>query len=234
MSPDLDRDGDSDLVLASSDSEGDGVRVLLGDGAGSFQLLGEDPGYEWPPLTALATPDLDGDGQPDLVGVDCTTPKTGQRLSTYRSRGDGTFDELPAMPIGMGTLCPMVSTLRTTGDADGVLVIRGSEVRVLWPAGEGTLRETLAIRSPGQLSSVAVGDLDEDGADDFVVRDEDAHYRLRCRVRWSFRPQLAHSLRYRPRVQVVRRGTLTETGTWTSSSRVTSCATMARGRSSLR
>ncbi len=60
---DMDGSGAADIVLAGS---GQGIRILLNDGTGTFQLSGESPtGVTWIDFAAIG--DLDGQLGPDLV-----------------------------------------------------------------------------------------------------------------------------------------------------------------------
>src|SRR5205814_1356754 len=81
---DFNGDGKGDIAVGEA---GESLRVLLGNGDGTFQLAFTYQGAFHPNPTALAVGDFNGDGKPDLVVED-----SGNGLLTILlGNGDGTF-----------------------------------------------------------------------------------------------------------------------------------------------
>jgi hypothetical protein len=87
--------GDGDLDLVGS-SDGDGLRVFLGNGAGGWTPVPEHPARNGG-FSGIALGDIDEDGKMDIVvgspGVEATTP-TG--IQVYRGDGTGRFTDISA------------------------------------------------------------------------------------------------------------------------------------------
>jgi hypothetical protein len=97
LAVDLDGDGLDDVVVGGVD----GLRIFLGQGGASFKegtAVSLAPRY----LGAVATADLDGDGNADLVVYAApkygATDQTG-RLQILLGKGDGTFSAMPAQTV---------------------------------------------------------------------------------------------------------------------------------------
>ena len=126
-SADFDDDGIADVVFTC---EVDEVRVLLGNGDGTFDALGAFTVASQP--VAVSAGDFDDDGLPDIaVGV---TDQSG--LTVWLGDGDGTFTEDVDSPYGAGT-----DELRMQPQGG-------------WPTGS---------------APIATGDLDGDGCDDIAA-----------------------------------------------------------------
>ncbi len=168
----LNRDGQPDLVVTSYtqffDNEGNYTQqnflnVLIGQGDGSFGdggffYLGED----------LATPqvalgDVTGDGHLDVVTTEMYTG-----LGVWLGNGDGTVQARRYAGFASGG--PLrVADLSGDGNAD---IVMGRYTRL--SNGDGTFRaqQLVAPGIPyGQPTSVAVADMNRDGAPDLVVAD---------------------------------------------------------------
>ncbi len=137
---------------------------------GSIQLAAEPPADLFLPRVfdsggpsiAMASADLDGDGDPDLATVN-----QNNTLGVLRNQGDATFASLERYRPG-GALGGSIALgdLDGDGDADGV-VTAGSGFLVLRNLSDGTLADH------GQYAfgagTVAIGDVDKDGDSDLTV-----------------------------------------------------------------
>lgn len=180
-SGDLDRDGDLDLAISSTDV---GLRLFVNDGAGQFSPMAIDLGpLEGAQVFNTAIVDLDGDGFRDLV------------LATY---GDGNWI-IPGTATGFGTPARVANTQdsRLTMamsfadvNRDGALDMafgnwasgwyrrvpgEESRNRVIWNTG-GALPEALdgaeftALPGiPGETLTMLFSDVDRDGWADLLV-----------------------------------------------------------------
>lgn len=163
---DFDRDGDSDLAMASLDS----VRVLLGDGVGGFGAATNFPTGEY--SRSVAVGDFDGNGDPDLA--------VGGFGDVSVLLGDGSGGFGPAGDFGTGSIPTSVAVGDFDGDADADLAVTRSRSRVAGedvgsdavsvllnnrpPTAADDVYETaedtpLAVAAPGVLSN----DTDPDG-----------------------------------------------------------------------
>ncbi|MEM8848460.1 MAG: FG-GAP-like repeat-containing protein [Pseudomonadota bacterium] len=177
-SGDIDRDGDLDLVIASTE---EGLYLYENDGKGQFQRIEADLG----PLADLylfnaVLADLDDDGFPDLF------------LSSYLDGNfvwrnvDGAFGPAPPQRVGspedaMLAMAISVADPDRDGDLDVALGnwaagwyrrIPGEESRnrILWNDG-GLLGATSTDLPglPGETLSILFSDIDADGAADLLI-----------------------------------------------------------------
>jgi hypothetical protein len=167
---DLNRDGSADLVTTHSNS----VSVLRNRGDGSFARpvdygVGRSGrGGGWRPV---ATADLNGDGAPDLI----TPNDKDTTVSVLLNRGDGTFLSRRDYVTGPHPGSLAVGDLNGDRRMDVATTVQLSNevggVSVLLDKGDGTLRRG-RIKRVGSNSSVAIGDLNQDGAADLAVVSE--------------------------------------------------------------
>ena len=152
---DFDNEGAIDLALGA----GNAVTIFAGVDAG----LVRGTSYAIDSPAAIATADLDFDGNLDLVVTSSTSPS----VSILRGRGDGTFDA-PAQQAGQS---PATSVF--VGDLDGDEVpdvaAAGRTAVIMLGLGDGTLEPYQALAAPGGLRAVAGDDLDSDGMIDLVL-----------------------------------------------------------------
>ncbi|WP_147114483.1 FG-GAP-like repeat-containing protein [Tateyamaria sp. syn59] len=176
-SGDIDRDGDIDLVVASTRV---GLYIYDNDGAGHFAARTDDLGFvaELPVFNAVLA-DVDNDGWQDLI------------LATYLSgnyliRNElGQFDiagavRLPAPPEAILTMSMTLADADRDGDLDIALgqwaagwyrEIPGEESRnhILWNDGGIFDRLTALPGVPGETLSILFSDIDGSGTADLLV-----------------------------------------------------------------
>ena len=167
LQTDWDRDGKADLVVG----EASGLRVLFGDGSGSFV----GAGGEFIPLTgrflSMALADMTGDGKTDVVAA------------SFDGRTVVVLTHNPVVPRAVHTQGPFVLGFSPQGVAAGDLDLDGRPdavvasslgVSVLLNTGSGYLGSPVTYSMlPGNISfsarSVALGHLNADPYLDLVV-----------------------------------------------------------------
>ena len=167
----VDTNGDGQLDIVTPERLG--VQVLVGHGDGTFSV------GEVAPLMGLLADikpaNLDGDGVADLLVADAT-PVT-QRIVALRGRGDGTFDESGAGPVGYGPEAVMAGDLDNDGRDDAVSVDSFSafnapptfSITVLLGDGQGGFRPPATYPTGDGPVSGELADFDDDGALDVAV-----------------------------------------------------------------
>jgi RHS repeat-associated protein len=159
-----DFNGDGKLDLATANSDGNSVSVLLGNGDGTFKapvLYAVDSR----PI-AITAVDLNGDGKVDLV----TSNFIGQSVSVLLGNGDGTFKT--SVNYGAGVYNPAyVATGDFNGDGKPDLAVQGNgspSVGILLNKGDGTFGTATLNTVTGPGSWLVTGDVNGDGKMDVV------------------------------------------------------------------
>ncbi len=160
-----DFNGDGRLDLATAATGGDTVRVLLGNGDGTFQstqsvVLADSVG-------SLTTGDFNGDGVTDFVVASFAYPSN--TVSVLLGNGDGTFQT--EQPLAAGVTLPSAPGPDFNGDGIGDMIavdLNSQAVTVQLGNGDGTFVD------PGQLATTPhaapiLADSNGDGTDDVLV-----------------------------------------------------------------
>ncbi len=178
---DVDGDGDVDVIVASRSSsytpgtEDGTVSVFLGNGSGSFTLIGNtDVGSNVSP-TSVAAGYFDADGNLDAI-VGSTA--LGSQLLFLKGNGDGTF----AAPVSVTTPHDIGRIVVDDVNGDGKLDVLAARefsdssehVSVILGNGNGTFAPatTITLTDGGNSSdvrSMRVADLDENGTLDLIA-----------------------------------------------------------------
>ncbi|WP_437737213.1 FG-GAP repeat domain-containing protein [Sorangium sp. So ce1335] len=156
---DLDGDGELDLAGGQQDAELQSTAVIRNEGGGTFTTpvtVANTGAY------AIATGDLDADGNQDLVGVLYTS------LSLLLGAGDATTFSRQDFTYEASLLSPVVTDFDGDGDRDDVLVLQGDSVQVLIGEGEAFLPDP-AIEIGSELLSLNVADMNGDAHPDLLV-----------------------------------------------------------------
>jgi hypothetical protein len=167
---DVNGDGHPDLVVSSANVEfslGDEkIRVLLGNGDGSFQTIANpDTGVY---LSSVAVADVNGDGKPDLVLTNSSLSGT---VGVLLGNGDGSFQDRQSVLAGVYASSLVVADVNGDGRPDLVLSDDQS-VSVLLGNGDGTFQAPQTVMTGTGLTVEAVADLTGDGKLDLVVLDQ--------------------------------------------------------------
>jgi hypothetical protein len=177
----LNGDGKLDLVMASglalTNSSSTTVTVLLGNGNGTFQSPRTAAGFVNAVDAKLA--DFNGDGKLDMVVVNGSSlnssglPQSGAGISIALGNGDGTF-QAPIL-LSSGTRPARAFVADVNGDhKPDILVITqdsnfNSVIAVFLNAGGGAFAPPSFLATDTDPSSVAIGDLNNDGNPDLLI-----------------------------------------------------------------
>ena len=163
---DLDGAGGPDLVVAT---QSPGVKSFINEGGGDFSV-GEVTNFtQGFPANAIATGDLNSDGEQDVVASTINS-----RVLVLLGDGDGGF-----VQQGSGTTIASPGTALAIGDfeADGdedVAVVRRAQnsVSILTNAGNGSLSQTSTRPVGGDPREIVGADFDGDGNSDLAVSNQ--------------------------------------------------------------
>lgn len=167
---DLDGDGDQDIV--SANSRGNNLTVFFQQAPGSFASppLALADAFATNMVRAVATGDLDGDGDQDLV----LASRTGS-LAVFFQQSPGSFAS-PPLAIGAGVFTPphvsdsvAVADLDGDGDLDIVSADELGPLVVFFQQSPGSFDLNPTLVGSLRSSVVAAADFDGDGDQDLVM-----------------------------------------------------------------
>jgi hypothetical protein len=177
---DFNSDGQLDLAVFDAGAFVNGtVRILLGNGDGSFQAtqsydIGFRPG-------SVVVGDFDNDGHLDLAVEGLSGVDEGEKwmMSLLLGKGDGSFQAAQSYDIGPQPTCLIVGDFNRDGNLDLALAHPGSSsnapgtLSVLLGKGNGTFQPAQGYEAGYNPRSVTVGDFNGDGFQDLAVAGED-------------------------------------------------------------
>ena len=159
-----DFNGDGKMDLATADSSGNSVTILLGNGDGTFQApttysVGNGP-------TALIAADFNGDGKLDLAVVN----DNANTVSILLGNGDGTFQSAQDYAVGSGPRSIVAADFNGDGQVDlAISNISSNTVSILLGNGNGTFQPAMNVAAGTTPIGIASGDLNGDGKADLVL-----------------------------------------------------------------
>lgn len=166
---DFNGDGKLDVAIANggTGSTNSTVSIFLGNGDGTFQLLGTQPTVGIYPLW-LAVADLNQDGKLDLVVGNSGNSGPGS-VSVLIGNGDGTFQPTTYPPLAASLSALVVADFSGDGIPDIAVSEIGGAVDVYSNNGDGTFglpAKSFAGATPFYL---AASDLNSAGAADLIA-----------------------------------------------------------------
>jgi len=165
---DFNRDGKPDVAaLVSGDAAPGGggyVAILLGNGDGTLTQYSNVDLLGYP--SAIAAADVNGDGCPDLI-VLYQQQDLSPAMGVLLGRCDGTFRQLPPVPIDSGAISLLVNAF--DGGYPGIVLSHASGLTFLAGNGDGTFQAEAAFETGQPAQGLALADLNGDSVPDLAV-----------------------------------------------------------------
>ncbi len=154
--------GDGNTSLITADNAGSGLFLFFVNNDGTvqspeLQMIGSRP-------SAVATADLNGDRQPDIVITDADAGTVTVKLASGKAR----FSNPTVYPAGPQPGALAIADLNGDGKPD-VMAADLNGLDVLLGQGGGTLGAVNTVPAAGALTSVTVADFNSDGRPDIAA-----------------------------------------------------------------
>ncbi|RXH55936.1 EF hand domain/PKD domain protein [Granulicella sibirica] len=160
---DFNGDGKADIAVPTQGSET--VKILLGNGDGTFALSSSAASVGKTPFVVV-TGDLNNDGRPDLAVANFNS----NTVTILLGNGDGTFKASTPIATGNNPLALSLGDFNADGKLDLAIPNFGDgTISVLLGKGDGTFGPASTIAVGKSPYSVAVGDFNGDGKLDIAV-----------------------------------------------------------------
>ncbi len=161
VAEDFNSDGYPDLMV--SNSAGDSLTYLAGNGDGSFMApvtmkTGREP-------MSLATGDFNGDGLPDVA----VSSYGDGEVSIILSQKDGMFRKKTSVAVGRLPIALASGDFNNDKIADLAVTLRFDKLLILLGVGDGTFKLAESYQASGTPAYMAVGDFDNDKNMDIAV-----------------------------------------------------------------
>jgi hypothetical protein len=161
---DFNSDGEEDIIHTHTGRWANDVSLHLGNGDGSFVLLGRTTTGQNPLWVAVG--DVDADGHTDAVTADFEA----NSVTVLRGRGDATFDDGRHYPVGTNPRDVVVGDLDRDGRDDVVSVNGGDDtISVLLARPNGSLVPAVDYPVGDDPDNVALADFDGDDVLDLAI-----------------------------------------------------------------
>jgi hypothetical protein len=176
---DFNGDGKQDLAVTNAGTPGvnSTVSVLLGNGDGTFQPavsynVQVDP-------TSVTVGDFNGDGNPDLAVANAGSKGGQGSVSVLLGNGDGTFQAAVNRTVGANLLSIAAADFDGNGKLDLAVISGGtvgsaSGLSIFLGTGGGQFNPPVNYEFGNVADSVAVADLNGDGAPDVAITSANA------------------------------------------------------------
>src|SRR5262245_2256046 len=179
---DCDADGDTALAVVDSSLGGlpNTVSILQCDGTGRLARTASVVVGTY--TQAISVGDLDSDGAMDLAVVNAGAPPLAGWVSVLIGNGLGGFSNVRDIPVGIFPKSITLGDFDSDGDADLAVTNRGpycnqapdpGSVSILLGDGRGEFARGADVQVGYCPVAIAGADLNNDGATDFVVANED-------------------------------------------------------------
>jgi hypothetical protein len=173
---DLDGDGQIDLVVGTAtNTGGDEIAVLLGNGDGTFVLSDTYPTGDF--VTAVVLFDANGDGKLDLAVATSNT----YWVSVFRGEGDGHFTDRVDYPLGGVASDLAVADINEDDHPDLIVSTFGNSASfaTLTGIGDGSFNDPVTHDTNNAITwELVVADFNRDGHMDVAVSDTSGRVQL--------------------------------------------------------
>src|SRR4030095_11060278 len=171
---DMNQDGADDIL--TTNTEGNNVTVLLGNGKGGFD---EGPGSPYPCGDApfgIAAGDINADGRPDLAIINSpgsmAEGKGKSGLTILLGDGKGKFTTMKGSPYESGKIPNRIAIGEVNGDGVNDIITSDNDSNKIYlflMNKNGTVLSQFSIIVGKHPKGVVIADLNSDGKDDIAV-----------------------------------------------------------------